>query len=179
MSCEVNFISSCSGSPRKASVPCLVRLFTSAVLSSSSRLSFLSSTFSPLLLSPEDSVPVCNAISAVQVLSTIDYRCWDCRFTMSPRGVAVSNQNYLSRSETTVNDGIRRWELHPSIWNEQSVHPILSCFQFTLCKWWRLQSEPWVVKLSKREDGQVWLLRKAVHWFIPHDTFWNWPWTVV
>jgi hypothetical protein len=42
----------------------------------------------------------------------IDYRCADGRFLMSPRGVAVSNHQYLSSSETRVNADIRGWKLH-------------------------------------------------------------------
>jgi hypothetical protein len=33
---------------------------------------------------------------------------------MSPRGVAVTNQIYLSSSETRVNASIRGWKLHLS-----------------------------------------------------------------
>jgi hypothetical protein len=45
---------------------------------------------------------------------SIDYRCADGRFRMSPRGVAVSNHRYLSSSETRVNAGIRGRKLHLS-----------------------------------------------------------------
>jgi hypothetical protein len=41
------------------------------------------------------------------MLGTIDYRCADGRFLMSPRGMEVSNTRYLSSSETRVNAGIR------------------------------------------------------------------------
>jgi hypothetical protein len=47
----------------------------------------------------------------LRVLETIDYRYADGRFTMWPRGVAVSNHIYLSSSKTRVNAGIRRWKL--------------------------------------------------------------------
>ncbi len=40
------------------------------------------------------------------MVSNINYTCADGRFTMSPRGVAVSNHNDLSSSETKVNAGI-------------------------------------------------------------------------
>jgi hypothetical protein len=43
-----------------------------------------------------------------------DYRYADGRFTKSPRAVTVSNHNYLSSSETRVNAGTRRWNLHIS-----------------------------------------------------------------
>jgi hypothetical protein len=37
----------------------------------------------------------------------IDYRYADGRIMVSPQGVTVSNRNYLSSSETTVNTGIK------------------------------------------------------------------------
>jgi hypothetical protein len=45
---------------------------------------------------------------------TIDYRgAYSCFLTL-PCGVAISNQNHLSSSETRVNAGIRRWKLNLS-----------------------------------------------------------------
>jgi hypothetical protein len=48
-----------------------------------------------------------NSNSGSNYIHSIDYRCADGRFTMLPHGVAVSNQNYLSSSETRVDAGIR------------------------------------------------------------------------
>lgn len=39
-------------------------------------------------------------------VSTVDYRYSEDPFPVSPRSVAASNQNYLSRSETEVNPGV-------------------------------------------------------------------------
>ncbi len=61
-------------------------------------------------------------------LICIDYRCVDCRFLMSPRGVATSNHRYLPSSETRVNAGIRGRKLHlsESTWCQESAGVI--CF---------------------------------------------------
>jgi hypothetical protein len=50
------------------------------------------------------------------------------RFKILPRGMAVSNHRYLSRSETGANAGVRRWKLHPSesTWFQESNKGI--CF---------------------------------------------------
>ncbi len=48
------------------------------------------------------------------VEDTIDYRCANGRFLMSPRGMAVSNTRYLSSSETRVNADIKGRKLHLS-----------------------------------------------------------------
>jgi hypothetical protein len=42
---------------------------------------------------------------------------------MSPRGVTVSNQKYLSGSETRVDDGMISWKLHlpESTWWQESI----------------------------------------------------------
>jgi hypothetical protein len=55
--------------------------------------------------------------------NAIDYRCADGCFVMLPRGVAISNQNYLSSSETRSNAGIRRQELYLSewTWSQESI----------------------------------------------------------
>ncbi len=47
-------------------------------------------------------------------LQSIDYRCADGRFLMSPWDTAVPKTRYLSGSETRVNAGIRGWKLHLS-----------------------------------------------------------------
>ncbi len=50
------------------------------------------------------------------------------QFTTSSCGVAVLNHRYLSSSETSVNDGTRRWKLHvpQSTWCQESIGGI--CF---------------------------------------------------
>jgi hypothetical protein len=45
-------------------------------------------------------------------MQNVDYRYADGRFTMSPRGVAVSIHVYLSSSETRVNADSRKWKLY-------------------------------------------------------------------
>jgi hypothetical protein len=47
----------------------------------------------------------------------IDYWCTYGRFLMSPRAVAISNQNYVSSSKTRVSAGIKRQKLYISEWN--------------------------------------------------------------
>ncbi len=62
-------------------------------------------------------------------LASIDYRCADGLFLMSPRGMAVSNTSYLSSSETRVDAGVWGWKLHLSestYWCQESVGGI--CF---------------------------------------------------
>jgi hypothetical protein len=54
------------------------------------------------------------AVPYLWVADTIDYRYAYGRFLMSPRGVAISNQNYLSISRIMGNAGVRRRELYPS-----------------------------------------------------------------
>jgi hypothetical protein len=58
----------------------------------------------------------------------IDYRYAGGRFTMLPRGVTVSYQNYLSSSETRIIANRRRWKLHlsESTWFQESLGGI--CF---------------------------------------------------
>jgi hypothetical protein len=63
-----------------------------------------------MLLVPKDPCPCWN----VKLKLLLDYGYADGRFTMSPRGVAVSNLSYLSRGEIRVNAGRRRWKLHLS-----------------------------------------------------------------
>ncbi len=59
------------------------------------------------------------------IAAHIDYRYADGRFTMSPRGViTVSNQNYLSTSETLrVNTGIQKWK--STCLNQRDVRNLL------------------------------------------------------
>ncbi len=81
-------------------------------------------------------------------LISIDYRCADGRFLMSPRGMAVSNTKYFSSSETRVNAGIKGWKWHlsESTWCQESVGASLGLtvhfLGVNIAVFWKRESRP-------------------------------------
>jgi hypothetical protein len=77
-------------------------------------------------------LPIQERARSENLTFAIEYRCADGRFLMSPRGVAIPNQNYLSSSETRVNASLKTWKSHlsQSNWCQESIGGI--CF---LNKW--------------------------------------------
>jgi hypothetical protein len=88
------------------------------------------------------------------VNKSIDYRCADGSFLMSPRGLAVSSTRYISSHETRANASIRGWKLHlsESTWCQESVGGI--CFTN---KWRAASQQP----LTLSNDGESSVISNA------------------